>query len=338
MARQRITERTKLASSEKAKPKVAADDKTMSVGDIGNEDREENQRDSMTYRTFEPSAENHEGQDLRRVHDEVSGSERRNEINMGIPDPASGTLITSAELQYKCQLASELATLTLGEEASSNMLLAQAQTFLQLDSASIESSIERFNRVAAIDGCAGTGGPLVKTETCETPAAEETAEEVASEDVVDEEEEDVLVGKLAAAVLASKNQPITRENVIEQAKKFAALDSETVKTMLSMATAGTSCAAEEEEVEVAADADAGVDLSAMDFEGSMEFAADDAEVDPELAGLFEDEPSKMASSQQAFNMMLSKIGVSQMSSNKVASAKNKSELDGLWTDAPELSL
>jgi hypothetical protein len=136
MARRRLT----------ARDRVAADDKTPYPGSINQEGRAEEGRGSMTYRTFEPSAENHEGIDYGNVH----GGDRHNEMGYGIPDPASGTLITGSEYQQKCLKAAELAELVLGEKVNDRMILAQARDFLALSSESLDAAIERFNRTETL--------------------------------------------------------------------------------------------------------------------------------------------------------------------------------------------
>jgi hypothetical protein len=137
MARERLTSRGR----------QSADDKTPYPGSINQEGRAENERGSMTYRTFEPSVENHEGVDYGDVH---GNDEHRNEMNIGIPDPASKTLITASEdeadYQRKCLKAAQAAELMLGERVSDRVLLAQARDFLALDEETLDRTIERFNR------------------------------------------------------------------------------------------------------------------------------------------------------------------------------------------------
>jgi hypothetical protein len=133
MARERLTSRAR----------QAADDKTPYPGSMNQEGREEEQRGSNTYRTFEPSVANHELQDLRKVH---GVSDQHNEIGFGIPDPASGMLVASSEYQAKCIKAAELAETYLGPKVGDRMLLAQARDFLSLTDEVLDRSLERFNR------------------------------------------------------------------------------------------------------------------------------------------------------------------------------------------------
>jgi hypothetical protein len=139
MARERLTSRAR----------QSADDKTPYPGSINQEGRVEEGRGSMTYRTFEPSVENHEGLDTGWVHE---NDENRNEMHVGIPDPASNTLITAsdegneADFQRKCLKAAQCAELVLGEKVADRVLLAQARDFLALDEETLDRTIERFNR------------------------------------------------------------------------------------------------------------------------------------------------------------------------------------------------
>jgi hypothetical protein len=133
MARERLTSRAR----------QAADDKTPYPGSINQEGREEEQRGSMTYRTFEPSVANHEMTDYTKVH---GVSDQHNEIGFGIPDPASGMLVASADYQAKCIKAAELAETFLGPKVSDRMLLAQARDFLSMNDEVLDRTLERFNR------------------------------------------------------------------------------------------------------------------------------------------------------------------------------------------------
>jgi hypothetical protein len=145
MARERLTNRAR----------QSADDKTPYPGSVNQEGRAEEGRGSMTYRTFEPSVENHEGQDLGWVHE---NDENRNEMNIGIPDPASHTAITAsadegtdeADFQRKCLKAAQCAELVLGDKVSDRVLLAQARDFLAMDEDTLDRTIERFNRTETL--------------------------------------------------------------------------------------------------------------------------------------------------------------------------------------------
>ena len=159
MARERLTSRAR----------QAADDQTPYPGSINQEGREEEQRGSNTYRTFEPSVANHELTDFSKVH---GVSDQHNEIGFGIPDPASGMLVASSEYQAKCIKVAELAETYLGPKVGDRMLLAQARDFLSLTDESLDRTLERFNR----------------TDTLYVAEEEETGEEEAGEEETPVEE------------------------------------------------------------------------------------------------------------------------------------------------------
>ena len=154
MARERLTSRAR----------QAADDQTPYPGSINQEGREEEQRGSNTYRTFEPSVANHELTDFSKVH---GVSDQHNEIGFGIPDPASGMLVASSEYQAKCIKAAELAETYLGPKVGDRMLLAQARDFLSLTDESLDRTLERFNRTDT----------MYVAEEEEAPAEEAPAED-----------------------------------------------------------------------------------------------------------------------------------------------------------------
>jgi len=182
MARERLTSHAR----------QAADDKTPYPGSVNQEGREEEQRGSMTYRTFEPSIANHELTDYTKVH---GVSDQHNEIGFGVPDPASGMLVASTQYQAKCIKAAELAETFLGPKVSDHMLLAQARDFLSLDDEVLDRTIERFNR----------------TDTLYVAGEDEDAEEDVEEE--NEEGEDESEEEEAAEAVA---EPEAGEGEVEE--------------------------------------------------------------------------------------------------------------------------
>ena len=214
MARNRLTSRAR----------QAADDQTPYPGSINQEGREEEGRGSMTYRTFEPSVANHELTDYTRVH---GVSDQRNDIGMGIPDPASGMLVASPEYQAKCIKAAELAETYLGPKVSDRMLLAQAREFLALSDDSLDRTLERFNRTDAIYASEEEEVAEVvasEEEGEEAPVVEETPVVVASED---EEAEEVAEAAEEVAEDVSGGEEIAEaDEVMEEAEEVAEMPAE----------------------------------------------------------------------------------------------------------------
>jgi hypothetical protein len=242
----------------------SADDKTPYPGSINQEGRVENERGSQTYRTFEPSVQNHEGVDYGDVH---GNDEHRNEMNIGIPDPASKTLITAgedeADYQRKCLKAAQAAELLLGERVSDRVLLAQARDFLGMDEETLDRTIERFNRTEQLYAAEGkeekledkapapevpaepsTPTPAVpaapvapvvtptvaaKCEEKEIPA-EEAAEEKAEKPVVASKARSLNIARLAARTLPVNE--CNRANIVKQSAKFASLSDDQVALAL----------------------------------------------------------------------------------------------------------
>jgi len=184
MARGRLTSRAR----------QAADDQTPYPGSINQEGREEEQRGSNTYRTFEPSVANHELTDFSKVH---GVSDQHNEIGFGIPDPASGMLVASSEYQAKCIKAAELAETYLGPKVGDRMLLAQARDFLSLTDESLDRTLERFNRTDT----------MYVAEEEEAPAEEAPAEEAGEEAAEGEPEVEIEAAPAPAAEVAIDSAP-----------------------------------------------------------------------------------------------------------------------------------
>lgn len=136
MARVRLTDQSN---------KTAADSKAPYPGSMNQEGREEENRGSMTYRTFEPSVANHEMIDPRTEWK----SDAHNEMGFGIPDPASGMAI-NASYHDKCLKSVQLAEMFLGPKANDRTIIAQAREFLAMPTEAIESSLERFDSTACI--------------------------------------------------------------------------------------------------------------------------------------------------------------------------------------------
>jgi hypothetical protein len=227
----------------------------------------------MTYRTFEPSAENHEGVDYRWVHE----NDKHNELGFGVPDPASSTLITSAEYYNRCLQAAELAEIFLGDKVSDRTLLAQARDFLQLEPQALGRSLDRFNRTEHVYTAEPEPEPEPKKEevkeepkkasekvfepkvAAEAPKEEPKKEEPKAEEPKKEEpkacaaaepkkeepkkaaEKPVISKERAVnlAKLATRTLPAdqcTRENVVERAKKLASMNDE--QLALALVAAG----------------------------------------------------------------------------------------------------
>ena len=174
MARERLTSRAR----------QAADDQTPYPGSINQEGREEEQRGSNTYRTFEPSVANHELTDYNKVH---GVSDQHNEIGFGIPDPASGMLVASPEYQAKCIKAAELAETFLGPKVGDRMLLAQARDFLSLSDETLDRTLERFNRTDTMYVAEAVEEAVEEAEEEAEEAVEEAVEE--AKEVVEGEPE-----------------------------------------------------------------------------------------------------------------------------------------------------
>jgi len=267
MARERLTSRGR----------QSADDKTSYPGSINQEGRAENERGSNTYRTFEPSVENHEGVDYGDVH---GNDEHRNEMNIGIPDPASKTLITAsgedeADYQRKCLKAAQAAELMLGERVADRVLLAQARDFLALDEETLDRTIERFNRTEqlyaaegkeedkapapvvpaepSVPGPAAPAAPVAPVVTPTVAAKEEKVEEKKETPPVDADGKFCKASKartLNVARLAARTLPINecnRENIIKQSAKFASMSDDQVA--LALIAAGEQPVVEEGKTE-----------------------------------------------------------------------------------------
>jgi len=209
MARERLTSRAR----------QAADDQNPYPGSINQEGREEEQRGSMTYRTFEPSVANHEMTDYTKVH---GVSDQHNEVGFGIPDPASGMLVASADYQAKCIKAAELAETFLGPKVSDRMLLAQARDFLSMKDETLDRTLERFNR---------TDGLYVASD--EEDAVEDVEEEAAEGETVEQEEEaaeevaEVEEGEGEVEEEAAEEEAVAEEVAIEVAPVAVETPSET---------------------------------------------------------------------------------------------------------------
>lgn len=199
MGRERLTSRAR----------QAADDKTPYPGSINQEGREEEQRGSMTYRTFEPSIANHELTDYTRVH---GVSDQHNDIGFGIPDPASGMLVASSEYQAKCIKAAELAETFLGPKVSDRMLLAQARDFLSLDDEVLDRTIERFNRTDSLYVAAEDEDAEEDVEEENEEGESESEEEEAAEALAKPEE-----GEGEVEEEASEEEAVAQEAAIPAA-------------------------------------------------------------------------------------------------------------------------
>ena len=303
MARTRLT--TRVAALKQRKAESQKDG--LFPGDVGNMERSKNYHDIDEYHTFEQTV-NHELPDMR--HDWKDNP--REETGHGIPK--------MAKVYMAAKKATKLAMIMLGDDASEEMITAQARDFMRMGGNALTASINRWAEMEEKTVDEGE-------ETApEAPTAEE--ETVAPETPVacgDGEEAKEGCDCAPTADEAEVTAPATEETPAEETAAPTAEEGAPAETEADGFEAD-----EEEDVKV----DDGLIPAEVEFDEAEE---GDVEADPELENLFteaeEDDDNEVVPAED--EPVAKKAGIKRLAAQpklvRVAAKKGADELAGIWS-------
>lgn len=316
MARTRLTTRIASLKQRKAKiqkariaslkqRKAESQKDGLFPGDVGNMERSKNYHDIDEYHTFEQTV-NHELPDMRHEWKDNP----REETGHGIPK--------MAKVYMAAKKATKLAMIMLGDDASEEMITAQARDFMRMGGTALSASINRWAEMEEKT----EETPSEETPSEETPVACEEQKEGCN--CADDAEVTAPVGDDATeeAPVADDEETVTEE---DSAKEETVANEDEDET-----TEEAPVADDEEDVEV----DEGLIPTEIEFDEAEE---GEVESDPELEDLFtdaeEDDNNEVAPVEE--ETVARKAGIKRLAAQpklvRVAAKKGADELAGIWS-------
>lgn len=303
MARTRLTTRVAALKRKKVtalkRRKAESQKDGLFPGDVGNMERSKNYHDIDEYDNFEQTV-NHELPDMRHEWKDNP----REETGHGIPK--------MAKVYMAAKKATKLAMIMLGDDASEEMITAQARDFMRMGGKALSASINRW----------------AEMEEKTTNDEETTPEEQVACDDGEEKE-----GCDCETTTADEDEEVTtteiKENIEDDGDATTADEDEEVTTPETEETDGFE-ADEEEDVKV----DDGLIPAEIEFD---EAAEGDVEADPELENVFteadEDDDNEVVPAED--EPVAKKAGIKRLAAQpklvRVAAKKGADELAGIWS-------
>lgn len=307
MARTRLT--TRVAALKQRKAESQKDG--LFPGDVGNMERSKNYHDMDEYDNYEQTV-NHELPDMRHEWKDNP----REETGHGIPK--------MAKVYMAAKKATKLAMIMLGDNASEEMITAQARDFMRMGGNALTASINRWAEME--EKTVGEGEETAPEAP--TSEAEETAAPEAPVACGDGEEVKEGCDCAPTADEAEVTAPATEETPAETTEETAAPTAEE-ETPAETEADGFE-ADEEEDVKV----DDGLIPAEIEFDEAEE---GDVEADPELENLFteaeEGDDNEVAPAED--EPVAKKAGIKRLAAQpklvRVAAKKGADELAGIWS-------